>query len=120
MRKIEVSTGTLTEFEFRDAAADIQEGGKGDKREGERGPETEGGSQKGGNCTPSRAVSGKKSMRGQTEVTQKWTPRVEDRQHISVALKPQEGAHNMYLMDSDGEAIVDFVKDHKELHRKLN
>ena len=41
--------------------------------------------------------------------------------HISVALKTKEGhMTNIYLTDSDEDAIVDFVNDHKELYNKTN
>ena len=38
----------------------------------------------------------------------------------SQSLQVQEGAYDIYLTDSDEEAIVDFVKDHKELYGKTN
>ena len=42
-------------------------------------------------------------------------------QHISITLKAQGGAHDKQLPgESDEEAIVDFVKDHKELYDNTN
>ena len=62
VRKIAVPTDTHTEFELGDTHSRYtEEGGEGGKRQGERGTETEGGSQEGGNYTLSRGGSGRKA-----------------------------------------------------------
>ena len=40
--------------------------------------------------------------------------------HISFAIQTQERIYDIYLTESDEEAIVDFVKDQEELHNKTN
>ena len=64
-----------------------------------------------------------KRVQGQTDVTQKWTQRVvERRTHLNHTQGPRRGTNiyliNIYLTDSNEEAIVDFGKDQKELYDK--
>ena len=60
------------------------------------------------NCTPKRRDIQKKGP-GENEVTLKQRLLEERREHHSLATRRA----NIYLTDSDEEAIVDFVKDHK-------
>ena len=80
VRKIEVPTDSVLEFELGDKVADILQMRK--EREGrqERG-------------------RGKKSMQGQTKMKQNWlrTQRLEERAQISVTLTIQEGAHDQHI-----------------------
>ena len=121
VRKIEVPTYTPTEFEFGNMAADIQRG----REEREAGESEE------------EAQKQREEARRQETTHSAWWRRGG---HISITLKAQEGTHgggeagtsqshsrhkkghmtNIYLTDSDEEAIVDFGKDHEELYHKTN
>ena len=54
------------------------------------------------------------------KVTQKWIQRVEAGTYQSHSRHKKGHMTNIYLMDSDEEAVVDFVKDHEELFDKTN
>ena len=120
MRKIEVPTDTPTEFELGDTAADIQR--RREKREArERGTETgrsevEGGKKNGGNYTLCRGGSGRiacKTNRSDTEMDTEGGGEADTSQSES---RHKEGhMTNIYLIDLDEEAIVDLVKDLKDL-----
>ena len=51
----------------------------------------------------------------------KWTQRADERRaHLNYNPDIRKDMTNIYLTDSYEQAIVDFVKDHEELHNKTN
>ena len=128
MRKIEVLTDTPTEFELGDAAADIQWA-----REGRGQREVEEESQKQREEKQREEVVREETIysaeegvakkcartgRSDTEVDTEAGGEV----GILQLLSRHKNGHvmNIYLTDSDEEAIVDFISDHKELYNKTN
>ena len=126
MRKIEVSTNKLIEFELGDTAPDIQRseekeqrGGGG--RETTEGGDREGGSQEGGKSTATEegvAIKRPRTERSDSEMDTEGGGEVGTSQSQSRFKKGH--MTSIYLTDSDEEAIVDFLKDHEELHDKIN
>ena len=55
-------------------------------------------------------------------MTQKGTQRLEEEVGASQSHSRHKNGHltNIYLMDSDEKAMVDFVKDHDVLYNKTN
>ena len=88
---------------------------------GGRGTETDGGQAVGGSQdagklhNQQRRREWQKSIEGQTELTPKWTQRMEDRwAHLYQSRHKKGHRTNIYLTDSYEEVTMDFVKDHKE------
>ena len=96
-------------------------GGEGGTREGGRGTETEGGTKR--EETTHSAEEGLAKKCGQTDRRDTEMDReCGGEPGISQLHSRHKKGHitNIYLMDSDEEAIVDFVKDHKNLYNKIN
>ena len=102
-------------------AADIQRRREEGKRKGGRGTETEGGCQereKTHSAEQGVAEKHARTYRSDTEMDTEGGQEVGRSQSHSRNKKGH--MTNIYLMHSDEEAIVDSVKDHKELYDKTN
>ena len=120
VRKIEVPTDIVPEFELGDTAADIQQ--RREEREARERDEVRQQQQ--------REEARAEESHSQEEGVAEKRPRTERSDTETEAAGGEAGASqshykkghmtNVYLNDSKAEAIVDFVKDHKELYDKTS
>ena len=122
VREIEVPTDSIPEFELGDTTTDIQCRREREKQEkGRKGTETEGGGQEGAGKKWRNTLARGGSCRKKGKDIQSDTE-TEAGGEAGTSQSRYKNGHmtNIYLTDSDKEAIVDFVKDHKEICDKTN
>ena len=109
MWKIEIPTDSVPKFELGDTVADTQQ--RREEREAREREVAQKQREEEARMEEARREL-QKSVQRQTKVTLKQSleKRWEHYSHVT----------NIYLTDSDEEAIVYFVKDHKELYDKTN
>ena len=122
VRKIEVFTDSVPEFELGDTAADIQQ------RKAEREARQREEAQKQREQEARREEEARmEETHSQEEEVAETRPRTERseteaRGEAGPSQSRYKKGHmtNIYLTDLDEEAIVDYVKDHEELYDKTN